>query len=153
MYILCSTSYSKRKKKKAIKPNNEKLIAISSLLIEAALVDQNFGIDEKKVIENIIKKQFSLDRDYDIDGLITNIVSSLEESGDLVTHTRKIKENWELKDRIEVIEMMWKVCLIDNKIEPYEDMLIRRVAGLIYVSDKDRKNAKVSAIKALNERN
>ena len=30
-----------------------------------------------------------------------------------------------LEKRKEVIEMLWKVCLIDNNIDPYEDMLIR----------------------------
>ena len=74
--------------------------------------------------------------------LIENARVDIESHGDLVTYTRTIKENWKLEDRIDVIEMMWKVCFVDGKIEPYEDMLIRRVAGLIYVSDKDRSHAK-----------
>ena len=46
--------------------------------------------------------------------------------------------------------MLWKVCLVDEILEPYEDMLIRRVSGLIYVNDKDRNIAKKNAIKKLN---
>ena len=84
--------------------------------------------------------------------MIDNTVSNLNNSGDLVTYTRTIKENWDLKDRIEVIQMMWKVCLIDEKIEPYEDMLIRRVSGLIYVSDKDRNEAKKKALMSLENK-
>ena len=55
---------------------------------------------------------------------------------------KKIKQNWPIEKRIEVIEMLWKVCLVDGVLEPYEDMLIRRVSGLIYVDDKNRNLAK-----------
>ena len=139
-----------RKTKKNVKESvDPKLQAVAAILIEAALIDQDFGQKERDIIAKILKKQFSLLEAYDINELIENTVSNLENSGDLLSYTRTIKENWDLQNRIEIIEMMWKVCLIDNKIEPYEDMLIRRVSGLIYVSDKDRKKAKSSAINAL----
>ena len=140
-----------RKRKKNVKESvDPKLQAVAAILIEAALIDQDFGQKERDIIAKILKKQFSLLEAYDINELIENTVSNLENSGDLISYTRTIKENWDLQNRIEIIEMMWKVCLIDNKIEPYEDMLIRRVAGLIYVSDKDRKKAKSNAIKDLS---
>ena len=47
--------------------------------------------------------------------------------------------------------MLWKVCLVDGKLEPYEDMLIRRIAGLIYVDDKNRNVAKKKAMENLNK--
>ena len=60
----------------------------------------------------------------------------------MITYTKKIKQNWDIEKRIEVIEMLWKVCLVDSVLEPYEDMLIRRISGLIYVDDKNRNLAK-----------
>ena len=141
--------FFKKRKSNIEKTIDPKLQAIAAILIEAALIDQDFGKKERDIIVKILKTHFGLLEDYNINELIEETVSNLEGSGDLITYTRTIKENWDLKDRIEIIEMMWKVCLIDNKIEPYEDMLIRRVSGLIYVSDKDRKKAKNSAINAL----
>ena len=55
---------------------------------------------------------------------------------------KQVKNNWSLEKRKEVIEMLWKVCLIDNNIDPYEDMLIRKIAGLLYVEAKDSNDAK-----------
>ena len=144
--------FLKKKKEEPIKVIDDKLIAVTSLLVEAAIIDEDFGKKEKEIIVSIIKKQFSLEKNYNINELIDNTVSNLNNSGDLVTYTRTIKENWDLKDRIEVIQMMWKVCLIDEKIEPYEDMLIRRVSGLIYVSDKDRNEAKKKALMSLENK-
>ena len=135
-------SLFKKTKKPEIVEDNEKLTAITCLLVEAALIDGEFGEAEKDTIISIIKKQFNLKDDTYIDNLIDKAKADLQNSGDLVTYTRVVKENWKLSERVEVIELLWKVCLVDNIIEPYEDMLIRRIAGLIYVSDKDRNLAK-----------
>ena len=67
----------------------------------------------------------------------------------MVSNTKKVKDNWSLEKRKEVIEMLWKVCLIDNNIDPYEDMLIRKIAGLLYVEAKDSNDAKLKALKSL----
>ncbi len=40
--------------------------------------------------------------------------------------------------RIRLIEMLWEVAYADGKLDPDEDVLLRRVAGLIYISDEDR---------------
>jgi uncharacterized tellurite resistance protein B-like protein len=140
----------KKKKIDASAIKDDKIVALSCLLVEAALVDEDFGEDEKKVIFNILKKQFKNESDSSINKIITEAIDSFNNSSDLVTHTRKIKENWELNDRINIIEMLWKVCLIDGQLEPYEDMLIRRISGLIYVDDKNRNLAKKNALDSLN---
>ena len=140
----------KKKKIEASAIKDDKIVALSCLLVEAALVDEDFGEDEKKVIFNILKKQFKNESDSSINKIITEAIESFNNSSDLITHTKKIKENWELDDRIDIIEMLWKVCLVDGQLEPYEDMLIRRISGLIYVDDKNRNLAKKNALDSLN---
>ena len=140
----------KKKKIVASVIKDDKIVALSCLLVEAALVDEDFGKDEKKVIFNILKKQFNNESNSSINKIITEAIDSFNNSSDLITHTRKIKENWELDARINIIEMLWKVCLIDGQLEPYEDMLIRRISGLIYVDDKSRNLAKKRALAHIN---
>ena len=133
--------FKNTKKTPAIK-EDKKVIAVAALLVEAALIDGNFDKNEKDIIISTIKNTFSMKDEKKITQIIKNVQNDIESHGDLVTYTRTIKENWDLDERVNIIEMMWKVCLVDGKIEPYEDMLIRRVAGLIYVTDKDRSFAK-----------
>ena len=140
----------KKKKIDASAIKDDKIVALSCLLVEAALVDEDFGEDEKKVIFNILKKQFKNESSSSINKIITEAIESFNNSSDLITHTKKIKENWKLDDRIDIIEMLWKVCLVDGQLEPYEDMLIRRISGLIYVNDKNRNLAKKKALDSLN---
>ena len=47
--------------------------------------------------------------------------------------------------------MLWKVCLVDNNLDPYEDMLIRKIAGLLYVDSKDSNDAKQKVLKSLGK--
>ena len=141
----------KKKKNNAPAIKDEKIVALSCLLVETALVDEYFREDKKKVIFNILKKQFNNESNSSINKIITEAIDSFNNSSDLITHTKKIKENWELAERIDIIEMLWKVCLVDGQLEPYEDMLIRRVSGLIYVNDKNRNLAKKKALNSLNK--
>ena len=140
------------KKKKSDMPiiKDDKIVSLSCLLVEAALIDEEFGEDEKKIIFNILRKQFKEESSNGINKIIAEAIDSFNNSSDLITHTKKIKENWKLDDRINIIEMLWKVCLVDGQLEPYEDMLIRRISGLIYVNDKNRNLAKKKALNSLN---
>ena len=134
-----------------IKPSlkDDNLFTIACVLVEAALVDNNFGNEEKNIIIKILQKQYKIKNIKETNDILDNAIEACKESSDLITYTKKIKQNWPIEKRIEVIEMLWKVCLVDGVLEPYEDMLIRRVSGLIYVDDKNRNLAKKNAIKKL----
>ena len=134
---------------KKVSQLDDNLFTIACVLVEAALVDNNFGNEEKNVIIKILKKNYNLDNIEDLNNTLDKAIKACEDSSDLITYTKKIKQNWSIEKRIEVIEMLWKVCLVDGVLEPYEDMLIRRVSGLIYVDDKNRNLAKKNAIKKL----
>ena len=135
------------KKPSAIDDN---LFIIACVLVEAALVDDNFGNEEKNIIIKILQKQYKIKNIKDINDILDNAIEACKNSSDLITYTKKIKQNWAIEKRVEVIEMLWKVCLVDGVLEPYEDMLIRRISGLIYVDDKNRNLAKKNAIKKLD---
>ena len=143
-------------KKKKVATNTDtfevskKIFSLACILVEAAMADENFGKDEKNIIVKILKKQFNVNNIKDLNTTVNKAIKAFNESSDLITYTREIKDNWPLEKRVEVIEMLWKVCLVDGVLEPYEDMLIRRVSGLIYVDDRNRKIAKDKALKKLN---
>ena len=119
------------------------------LLVEAANIDEVFEEKEKKIIASIIEKQFKIKNTKLVKETIEKVNESLKIGSDLVSNTKQVKNNWSLEKRKEVIEMLWKVCLIDNNIDPYEDMLIRKIAGLLYVEAKDSNDAKLKALKSL----
>ena len=141
--------FSKKKQTSEDTKIDDDALAVISLLVEAANIDEVFEDKEKKIISTIIKKQFMIKNEDLINNTIDKVRQNLSDSGDLVSHTKKIKDTWSLQKRKEIIEMLWKVCLVDNNIDPYEDMLIRKIAGLLYVEAKDSNEAKQRVLKSL----
>jgi uncharacterized tellurite resistance protein B-like protein len=57
-------------------------------------------------------------------------------------------ERLSYEERVHIIEMLWEVAYADGVLTAEEDSLIRRVAGLIYVSDTDRAAARRNVLRA-----
>jgi uncharacterized tellurite resistance protein B-like protein len=64
--------------------------------------------------------------------------------------TNKVVKELEESDRIHVIEMLWEVAYADGVLDSHEDAMIRRVAGLVYVSDFERGAARRRVLEKLN---
>jgi uncharacterized tellurite resistance protein B-like protein len=143
--------FSKKKQTPSEQKINDDVLAVIYLMIEAANIDEVFEEREKKIIATIIKKQFQIESDELVEETIEKVNENLRDNADLITHTKKVKDSWSLEKRKEVIEMLWKVCLIDNNVDPYEDMLIRKIAGLLYVEAKDSNDAKKKALSSLEK--
>ena len=141
--------FSKKKQTVLKQEISDEALAIMHLLVEAANIDEVFEEKEKKIIATIIEKQFKIKNTKLVNETIEKVNESLKIGSDLVSNTKQVKNNWSLEKRKEVVEMLWKVCLIDNNIDPYEDMLIRKIAGLLYVEAKDSNDAKLKALKSL----
>ena len=121
--------------KKKKKDNQDKYILIAALLIHAARVDENYTEIEKKIITKAIMdlNKFNLDK---AEQILKDAEKKEEESNQIVEFTREIKK-YPIEFRLKIIEIIWKIVYSDGKDDSYESSLIRRICGLLYVSDKD----------------
>ena len=128
-------------------PKRSLELAAAALLVEAAIMDGNFDATEHDVIANLLSNRFSLN-EGEVDELISEAKTEIENSVELYGFARTIKDSMEHDERVEIIEMLWRVVLADGVVDDYESNLIRRVSGLIYVSDRDSGLARQRAIAA-----
>jgi uncharacterized tellurite resistance protein B-like protein len=117
--------------------SDELQLAAASLLVEAASVDGDFDTLERESIHEIVETHFNLSV-RETKTLVELAESAVEKSGQLFGFTRVIKDRYDDGDRIKMIEMLWEVAFADGRVDAFEKNLIQRVAGLIFVSDKDR---------------
>ncbi len=68
-----------------------------------------------------------------------------ENSNQILKYTQEIKKST-LEFRKEIIKILWKIILSDNKSDMYEGTLMRRIAGLLYVPDKLIGEAKLEVL-------
>ncbi len=120
---------------KTAKGFGEKELAACALLVEAAAMDGNIDAEEEAVIRGIAENSFGLKAD-EIDTLMAEATKAQDEANHLIRFTRTIKGRFDEDERIELIEMLWEVAYADAMLHDYEANLLRRIGGLIYVSDR-----------------
>ena len=122
----------KKEKKDNSKVNN---ILIYALLIHAAKADENYTEKEKKII---LKTVMNLDKINikEAEELLKLAETKEAESNQIVEFTKEIKK-YSMEFRLKIIEIIWKIVYSDSTSDSYESNLIRRICGLLYISDKD----------------
>ena len=111
-------------------------VAIAALLVEAAHADHEYLDTEKDMIDRVLAERFSLGAEAAAK-LRAEGETAQREAVDLVSFTRVIKDAVPIEDRIEVLEAIWRVIYADEDRDHREAALIRRLAGLLYISDRD----------------
>ena len=125
---------------------NIELVKIVSLLIHAAKIDENYTDKEKDLINNFINKFSEENPQNQTSSKIFEEAEEKEkDSNHILEFTREIKK-MDMKIRILVLEALWEIVLSDDKSGIYESNLIRRICGLLYISDKISGEIKLSII-------
>ena len=123
-------------------------LSVAALLIEAAHMDSNFDDTERATIERLLAKKFDLDHEA-VQSLIQQAQQKVQESARYFPFTHQITKRMSAEQRAEIIEMLWKVAYSDGVLDPHEDALVRQIAGLIHVPDKERGLARRRALEKL----
>lgn len=122
---------------------NQKIeIAACALFIEIAKADGEFTDEERKFIISEMKSTFNLDDDY-VNDLILLAEQRVKESVSLYEFTGVINTTFTFEEKIELIESLWKLIYKDEKLNQYEDHLIKRISATINIEHKQIINAKL----------
>jgi uncharacterized tellurite resistance protein B-like protein len=112
-------------------------LSVAVLLVEAACQDDRFDEKERAVIAHLLTEKFALTPE-ECARLLHASEAHAREITQLHGHTSAVFEQMTPEERVGLVEMLWEVAYADGTLDPEEDLLIRRIAGLIYVSDRER---------------
>ena len=115
------------------KLDKDSVIGISALLVHAANIDEIYSDHEKNLVKNFIKSYLE---DADTNQILKKAEEIENNSNQLLDYTNIIKKN-SMDVKKDIIEHLWKVIISDNTVDQYESNLMRRICGLIYLSDKE----------------
>jgi uncharacterized tellurite resistance protein B-like protein len=127
------------------KSSDDLEIAVAALLIEAARMDDQFDTAERATIERLLTERFDLTPDS-LHALMDAAEAAVRQSTQFFPFTRQIVQRISHEDRAHILEMMWEVAYADGVLDPHEDALLRRIAGLIHVPDQERGLARQRAL-------
>ncbi|MGA0315078.1 MAG: TerB family tellurite resistance protein [Alphaproteobacteria bacterium] len=127
---------------------DEKTVACAALLVEAAMVDGNFSDEERKIITVLVGDRF-VDDPVLSEVLISTAEAKARRSVELYSVTKIISESFSYDERMDILQSIWEVVLSDGRVDDFEDQLMRRLSGLIHISDRDRAFTRQKAEKVL----
>ena len=117
------------------KNTNNKNVQVIALLIHAAKIDESYTETEKGIIKKVIMQLNEINLD-ESEKLLKIAEKVEKESNQIVGFTREIKKH-PIEFKLKIIEIIWKIVYSDNTSDNYESNLIRRICGLLYISEKD----------------
>ena len=132
-------NFFKKKEKVTENPNRN----IAALLIHVAKIDQNYTNKEREMIKKAINE---LDpKVQNVEEILLNAEEIEKNSNQILDFTKEVK-NMNEDSKIKIVEVLWNIIYSDNNPDIYENNLMRRLTGLLYLDPKVVGNIKEKTI-------
>jgi len=124
--------------------NNEKQlqVATAAVFIEMAKADGAFTVEERKSVVNGLKNQFKIDDEY-VEELLALSEQKVSESIGIYEFSDVINHNFSDEDKFELLKNLWRLIYADERLDGYEDRLMKIVAGMLMMEHRQIIKAKL----------
>ena len=133
------------KNSKEEKEDDKGLELLCGLMIEAAYTDGQIDKYELNKIKLSLIDVFEADPN-EVDLVVKAALNNKDNTKSLHYYTSFINKNFTDEKKLHLIEALWEIVLSDGEIHDFESNLIRRLAGLLYISDVNSGNARKRAL-------
>jgi uncharacterized tellurite resistance protein B-like protein len=110
--------------------------AVAALMVEAARADGDFDLGEREAIVRLLGALFDLDR-IAAEAALRRGEAAQAAAADVVQFTRVVKTGLSAEERAALLEALWSVVFADGARDPHEDALMRKLAPLIAMTDRE----------------
>ena len=117
-------------------------LAGAALMVEVMQTDHQLDERESEEFIKVLQDTFQLDA-KEVDEIAGLAQEQADHATSLYEFTRLINDNYSYQDKVRLIENLWRLAFADEKLDKYEEGLIRRIADLIHVSHGDFIKAKL----------
>jgi uncharacterized tellurite resistance protein B-like protein len=117
-------------------PEERQQLALAALLVEMARADFDESADEHLEIKRLLAGHFELSEAEAAD-LLKNAAGAMDEAVCLFDFTRALHDSLDYEQKLAVVTLLWQVALSDERLDKYEEYLMRKVGDLLYVSPSD----------------
>ncbi len=124
-------------------------LALTVLLLQAAYADGECSKEEKEHLVETLETHFGISR-QEVDTLLADRDKGHDGYVDLFRYTRFINENFSKKQKVDILESVWRIILLDDHLEAHEDHFVHKLANLLRCSHKELIDAKLKARKQLS---
>ena len=128
--------------------NTDDLHLLSGLMLETANIDGHVDQQEVDKISKVLIDIFH-EEPSAVESELKKCLKELEKHKSFHSFTSQINQSFSNEKKITLLEILWEIILEDGELHDFESNLMRRLAGLLYISDVQCGNAKKRALKKL----
>ena len=125
-------------------PFQRRELAVVALLIELAQSDRKLAAEELATIERIVRRRFGLDATAAA-RLIAAAHSAFDASLEDWVFAKAVRDGFDTRDRIEIVELLWEVVYADGRPARLEESSMRRLAAQLGIDEAEREAARAQA--------
>ena len=129
------------------KTEHDVRVAVCALFVEMARQDETFSPMEMETILSILKEKYDLSPEH-AEALMAEAQKELDDSVDLWQFSYLINENYSEEEKLEIIEILWRIDFIDGKMDRYEHYLMKKLKNLLRLSHDQLIEAKLKVLKS-----
>ena len=111
-------------------------IATCAIFLEMAKSDDNCTEEERKEIVSIMQRTFGLEKEF-VDELIDLTKKRLDESVSIYEFTGIINNNFLPDEKFELMKNLWRLIYTDQKLDKYEDQLVKKLGTMLHLEHRD----------------
>lgn len=112
---------------------DEAQLASAALLIQMAAADFEPDSEELSAVEEILQRLLPAAERQEIDELVAQARRHAEDSVSLYDFTAVIQREWNEDRKTDLVRDLWHIAFVDGQLDPKEEFLVRKVAGLLHV--------------------
>ena len=110
-------------------------LAIIVILLRASSIDGNKDDIELNMIKDIAQRELNIEKEV-LESLYTKAIEEEDFSADIYKYTKIINDNFEENDKLNILKLVCKIINVDKRIDPFESNFVRRLSGLLYITDR-----------------
>ncbi|MEJ2720618.1 MAG: TerB family tellurite resistance protein [bacterium] len=126
-------------------PPRDVRLATCAIFLEMANIDDEFTDEERERILSMLEDEYDLTRE-DVIELQNASKGALDKSLDVWKFTNVINEHYSSEEKCRIVEMLWELVYVDNKLDEHENYFMHKLAGLLRLTHRDLIDAKVRVL-------
>ena len=116
----------------------------AALIFEVVRADGDIADAEMQSLTQILEQDFQINT-KEIEATLSTAHQVSKETISVQHLTSKINQQWSNQDRQNLLVQLWRIAMADDHIDSHERHIIRRIAGLLYLTEAQIYSAKERA--------
>jgi uncharacterized tellurite resistance protein B-like protein len=120
-------------------------VAVCAIFVEMARIDERFTPAEMGFILGVIKEKYGLTEEH-AEALMAEAEKELDNSVDLWQFAKRINTHYSVEEKLDLINILWKIIFVDGKMDKYENYLVHKLSDLLHLSHRQLIDAKLKVL-------